>query len=85
MNLDQVYQQQVRGKTSNVSNLSFGSNFPTFEKDPTINALEQKVLSMFAEIDKQSEPIVEPQPQMVVKVLTPEEAIQELLSLGAKF
>jgi hypothetical protein len=78
MNLSDVYSNRVK-KTS-VSSLGVGGSFPTIEKDPTINKLERDVMSQMASLmPKETIATVINSPS--VKILTPEEAIKELIEL----
>jgi hypothetical protein len=78
MNLSDVYSRQVK-KTS-ISTLGVGGNFPTIEKDPTINKLERDVMSQMASLMPKEDvsPIIN---SPSVKILSPEEAIKELIEL----
>ena len=48
MELADVYSKQV--KSSAITNLSFGSHAPTFERDPNVRALERSVFEQLRSI-----------------------------------
>lgn len=83
MSLESVYNNISNRK---ISNLSFGSNFPSIEKDPTIKKLEHDVFSQMAELDKKDNPLPEaPISNPVdVKFVSFSDAIKELHSMIKK-
>lgn len=83
MSLENVYNGLSNKK---ISNLSFGSNFPAIEKDPTIKKLEHDVFSQMAELDKKDNPMSETpiNSPLDVKFVSFSDAIKELYSMVKK-
>lgn len=79
MDLKDVYSNQVKRTSVSSNGFGFGGNFPTIEKDPTINKLEIDVMRQLANLMPQEE-ILHPSITNV-KTLSPEDAIKELLEM----
>jgi hypothetical protein len=79
MNLSQVYTSHVKHNPINNFASSFGG-MPQIEKDPIIAKLEKDVMLQMQHLMPKEETIQ--QPQISVKILSPEEALKELINLS---
>jgi hypothetical protein len=78
MSLEQIYTTQIKHNPINNFASSFGG-MPQIERDPTINKLERDVMQQLQEIMPKEDTIQ--QPQTLIKTLSPEEALKELMEL----
>jgi hypothetical protein len=79
MSLENAYTQIKRSPIS--SNFGFSTSVPEIQKDPTIMQLEQDVFSQIRDLSPK-ESLQTPEPTInVIKPLSPEEAIQQLLEM----
>lgn len=78
MSLEQIYTTQVKHNPINNFISSFGG-MPQIEKDPTINKLERDVMQRLQQIMPKED--VLPPSQTLIKTLSPEEALKELMEL----